>query len=231
MLNSKYSKVLTIILIVAIVAIVGLLIFVGFDWYRAYTTNSDADEFLGQFNEIVKNTQTGENNQVNDISNEVIDPIIDINNTVTQPNGTTGGNTTSGKDIKYKGYTVVGRIEIPKTKVDYPVLAEATPNALKTSICVLHGPGINKVGNTVIIGHNFRNGTFFSNNNKLEKGDKVYLTDMEGKRIAYTITNKYMTDSNDFDYATRDTKGKREISLSTCNNDSSKRIIIWAVEE
>ena len=41
MLNSKYSKVLTIILILAIVVIVGLLIFVGIDWYKAYSTAKD----------------------------------------------------------------------------------------------------------------------------------------------------------------------------------------------
>ena len=29
----------------------------------------------------------------------------------------------------------------------------------------------------------------------------------------------------------RDTAGKKEISLSTCTDDSSKRLIIWAKEE
>lgn len=29
----------------------------------------------------------------------------------------------------------------------------------------------------------------------------------------------------------RNTEGKREISLSTCTDDSSKRTIIWAVAE
>lgn len=34
----------------------------------------------------------------------------------------------------------------------------------------------------------------------------------------------------DFSYATRDTQGKREISLSTCTTDPSKRLVIWARE-
>ena len=29
----------------------------------------------------------------------------------------------------------------------------------------------------------------------------------------------------------RDTAGKREVSLSTCTDDSSKRLIIWAKAE
>ena len=34
----------------------------------------------------------------------------------------------------------------------------------------------------------------------------------------------------DFSYATRDTGGRGEISLSTCTTDASKRLVIWAAE-
>ena len=46
----------------------------------------------------------------------------------------------------------------------------------------------------------------------------------------YVIYKKYQTDSNDFSYATRTTNGKREISVSTCTDDSSARLILWAKE-
>ena len=41
----------------------------------------------------------------------------------------------------------------------------------------------------------------------------------------------YETDPNDSDYMLRDTNGKREISLSTCTDDASARLVIWAVEK
>ena len=88
--------------------------------------------------------------------------------------------------------------------------------------------GLNKPGNTVIIGHNYRNGLFFSNNKKLQNGDKVYIKDETGTTLTYTIYNKYETTPEDTSYMNRDTGGKAEISLSTCNDDSSKRLIIWA---
>ena len=47
----------------------------------------------------------------------------------------------------------------------------------------------------------------------------------------YTVYKKYETTAQDFNYATRDVNGRREISLSTCTDDSSKRLIIWAAEE
>ena len=62
MLNSKYSKVLTIILIIAIVIIVGLLVFIGIDWYKAYTVGKDTQNSLDQFNSYIENNQNNDNN-------------------------------------------------------------------------------------------------------------------------------------------------------------------------
>ena len=39
------------------------------------------------------------------------------------------------------------------------------------------------------------------------------------------------TGSSEFDYATRDTAGKREISLTTCTNDVQARLVVWAKED
>ena len=41
----------------------------------------------------------------------------------------------------------------------------------------------------------------------------------------------YQTTSNDAEYMTRDTQGRREISLQTCTDDSKDRLIIWAAEK
>lgn len=233
MLNNKYSKVLTIILVILIIAIVSILIFVGIDWYKAYMTDADAEDFQDQFNDylngVSNNTQTPSNT-------EVVDPIIDPNSIVenTPSNTQTGEENNSNNNsngLTYKGFNVVGRIEIPETDVDYPLLEKVTPASIQVAIGVMYGPGPNQVGNTVLVGHNFRNGTFFSNNKRLENGDKIYITDMQGNRVTYVIYQKYTTDPNDFEYATRDTNGKREITLSTCTDDTSGRLIIWAAEE
>ena len=49
MLNGKYGKLLTIILIIAIIAIIGLLVFIGVDWYKAYTTGAESNDMMEQF--------------------------------------------------------------------------------------------------------------------------------------------------------------------------------------
>lgn len=228
MFNSKYNKLLTSLLVVAIIAILGILIYVGIDWYKAYTTGSDVDDGVDQFDGYINNTIANKpKNEENNIV-DIVEPDINVNNTVTNTNSS-GGSTSSRP--KYKGFYMVGKIEIPKIKLSCPVLETATDSAIEVAVAVLSGPGINEVGNTVIIGHNYRNGTFFSNNKKLEIGDKIYLTDLSGKKVTYTITKKYNTSTDDANYMVRDTKGKREISLSTCTDDSKQRLIIWAEEK
>ena len=232
MLNSKYSKVLTIILIVAIVIIIGLLVFIGIDWYKAYSTGKDTQNSLEQFNSYIENQnnqnndQNIENNTENNIDNIIEEP--NNNNIIEEPNN---NNNNSNTGLTYKGMKVAGIIEIPKTNVKYNVLDDPSAKAMEVAISIIYGPGLNQTGNTVLAGHNYRNGTFFSNNNKLSSGDKIYITDLSGKKVTYTIYKKYKTDPNDFSYATRETNGKREISLTTCTDDSSARIIIWAKED
>ena len=67
-----------------------------------------------------------------------------------------------------------------------------------------------------------------SNNKKLNIGDKIYVTDLDGKRMTYTIYDKFETDDTDTEYMTRDTQGAVEISLTTCTDDSKARLIILA---
>ncbi len=215
--DSRYSKFLTILLIVVIVGIVGLLGYLGFDLIKKFRTQNEAEKFAQQFeNDVKDNDENSENN------NSAENPLDNIESSESS---------TGTKTYKYKGFDVSGTIEIPKTNIKYPVLTKVSKKGLETSVAIQYGVGLNQVGNTVIVGHNYRNGLFFSNNKKLSNGDNIYITDNSGTKIKYVIYNKYETTPEDTDYMLRDTAGKKEISLSTCTDDSSKRLIIWAKEE
>ncbi len=254
MFNNKYSKLLTIILIIVIIIIVGLLGYFAYDIYKKNEYDIDSKEAASRFEEelnrilnkttgtIIDDTNPSENIQANTIIDNPggidVNAVLD-NNTVDNNNTNNGGNSgdssNNGVITKTKeGYDVIGLIEIPKTNIKYPIIKQedVSINSLNVAICNLYGE-LNKVGgNAVLVGHNFRNGTFFSNNSKLVKGDKIYITDSTGKKVTYIVTKKYETSSGNFDYATRQVaEGKREISLSTCTNDSKKRLIIWAEDE
>lgn len=221
MFNNKYSNVLTVLLIIVIVAILGLIAFLGYDMYRKYYIDKDAEDFMKQYEEQMKNNVIS-NNTVGEATNTVIDPGNDTQ--------TTNNPSSSKKKVTYKGFGVLGTIEIPKSSIKYPVLDKVTIKSLEASVAYYYGPGLNEVGNTTISGHNYRNGAFFGKNKKLANGDIIYITDNSGKKVTYTIYNIYTTTSDDGDYLTRDTNGKREISLTTCTDDSKGRLIIWAKE-
>ena len=230
--NSKYGNLLTIILVIAIIAIIGILVIIGYRIYKAYYIETGAMHAATEFESSV--------NQGNNVN---LDNTI-INNNVTQGNATITGITGivdnfenavssgSNKTTKYKGFTVVGTIQIPGINLKYPILEQNTKKSLETSVVLMYSSnGLNEIGNSVVIGHNYRNGTMFSNVKKLEKGDIIYITDTFGRKVKYTIYNIYRTSGTDSEYITRNTNGKREISLSTCTDDSKARTIVLAKED
>ena len=150
-------------------------------------------------------------------------------NELQQSSGNQSGNS-GRKKAYYQEFVMLGYITIPKTNVKLPILEETTPKALETSVAVLHpsNPKLNEPGNTVIIGHNYRNGKLFSNNKKLSVGDKVLIKDTTGRELTYVIYQKFETEPTDASFYNRNTNGVPEITLSTCTDDSQKRIIIFA---
>ncbi len=210
MFESKYSGFLTALLIIIIVGIIGVLGFLGFTFLRKYNTDKAASDAVDAFIEDVSDKD--------DVEIADADSIDDVSETPISSSGTR----------KLNGYNIMGTIEIPTTKVKYPILEKVTKTSIETAVAILYGPGPNKEGNTVIVGHNYRNGQFFSNNKRLSNGDKIYITDTEGKKLAYTIYNKFETTAEDTTFYTRNTNGAREITLSTCTDDSKRRIIIFA---
>lgn len=231
MSTSKYSTVLTIILVVLVVAIligIGILL-----WNKVLKPRKDTKDKLEAIEEF--DIKIGK-------ANEEIESNPDNSNYISQDNpedstnpGGNGGNgqVSVRKKPTYKGYVMLGYITIPKTRVKEPILDTVTPDALNTAVAVLYpsNPQLNEPGNIVIIGHNYRNGTFFSNNKNLAVGDILKIKDNSGRELTYTIYKKFQTSENDTSFYNRDTGGIPEVTLSTCTDDVKARIIIQAKAE
>ena len=216
MFESKYSKVLTVILVIVIIAVLGLLGFLAYNYYQNYVISRDTSAFVDDFQGEVADGQANDNS-TNTTDENPFNQLQDSN--------TSSGSTTQKT---YKGFGVLGTMEIPATDFEYPILEKVTKKSIETSVAFQWGAGINQVGNSVIIGHNYRNGLFFSNNKKLQIGDKIYIEDNSGTEMTYTIYDKFETSDSDTSFYQRDTGGKPEVTLSTCTDDSSARLIILA---
>ena len=125
-----------------------------------------------------------------------------------------------------KSYNYIGRIVIPKIGVDYAILDHWSDELLKVSICKFHGANPNEVGNLCLVGHNWRNKRFFSKVPTLEIGDIVKITDLNEKTIDYEVYDIHIVEPNNTDDTTQKTNGRKEVTLITCTDDSSQRVIV-----
>lgn len=216
-----------------------LIVLVSFYIYAAYDREKSeavSQEILANAN-IPEEDKTEVNSDIliavlNDTTDDgeeekpvVVPTTNNSNTTVTKP-----------KEKSSAGYTYVvdGKIEIPKIKVDYPILSgetkseQETEALLKMSPLKFHGPEINEIGNYCIVGHNYRNSKFFSKVPTLQNGDIIRITDMSGKVVEYSVYSKYNVVPTDVSCTSQETNGKKEITLITCTNDSKERVIVKA---
>ncbi len=127
-------------------------------------------------------------------------------------------------------FSVIGIIQIDKINVSYPILSEINDELLKISPCKFYGPMPNEPGNLCIAGHNYDNGTFFSDITKLKINDIICIYDSNGIKKDYYIYKKYEVSSSDISCTDQNTSGNCEITLVSCNNINNNRIIIKARE-
>ena len=131
MINSKYNKVLTVVLVIVVIIIFALLGFWGYQTYRKYFQERDIDTALEEFNQTITNST-----RRNEFTGS--DPInfTAIDNGVS--NESTSGGSSNGV-VTYKGFTVMGRMEIPKIDLDLPILERATRTFIRTIYRYLNG--------------------------------------------------------------------------------------------
>ena len=128
-------------------------------------------------------------------------------------------------------YSICGIVNIPKINVTYPIIAETSDALLKVSVCKFWGSEPNQVGNCCIVGHNYRNKRFFSKVPTLEYGDIIEITDLTNKTLQYEIYDIFTVSPEDRSCTSQLTGGRKEITLITCTDDSSARVIVKAKEK
>ena len=256
--RNRYSDFLTVLLVLVIIAILALIGFFGYKAVSKKAIEVGSQNAFDTFQNSVKNkvveNEIVENEVVNEIENEETNETevlnTDMSGLIEQTNTTTNENTqtqTPSEDniVKqyYEGYEVKGSISIPKTGINYVILEKVTPKSLAAAPAILDIVGCDSISGTIkslnvpgtnalILGHNYRNGLFFSNNYKLSIGDQIIITDQTGNTVSYTIYKMYYTDANDASFMERELDPNvREITLQTCNDDSTERLIIWAKDK
>lgn len=137
----------------------------------------------------------------------------------------------TGKNIETENLaenSIFGIIEIPKINIYYPVFSYLSEENLKVSPCKLYGTNLNENTNICIAGHNYNNDMFFSNIDKLQNGDEIYIYNNNGFKYIYKVFGKYEVKENDLSPIYNYNKNEKTLTLITCNNLNNNRIIIKA---
>lgn len=251
------KNILTLLLITVIVIIVGIIGFLAFEIISTQTKEKEAQEITDQFDDLVPTISEEELAELEaaELAEATDQYIEDPGSSAGTENGTgngssTGSSTGSGSGttrrttyrrtsttnaVNINGLYVYGTIRIPATNIKYSIFDNPTTTALDRGVAVLYSAnGLNRPGNTVIAGHNYRNRSFFSRNKTLKNGDEVIIKDVTGVEVTYVIYYSFTTLSTDASFYPRDTGGKREITLSTCTDNGTRtgeRLIIYAREK
>ena len=219
MFDTKYKKILLAVVILLVVIAVGTLIYFIVDFNKVSNNNGEAADAVREAEGgVVK-----KKNKTNEVEGETATLNLQSQDIYSDQNDDSQGMR------MYKGFPMAGTLKIPKINVELPILADSSAKALEVSVTLQPlSAGLNKVGNTTISGHNYKDGSFLSNAKNLSLNDKIYITDTEGNKVAYTIYDKFETTPEDTSFYTRNTNGAKEITLSTCTDNAKMRIIIFA---
>lgn len=128
----------------------------------------------------------------------------------------------------WKGYEVIGKIEIPKLSLEKYILSQTNNETLKVAVTKVVGPKVNEIGNFCIAGHNYTQ--TFGKLKELAKGDIIFLTDTYDRRKMYQIYDITKVSPTDLSCLSQETNGEREVTLITCTLGAIKRQIVKAIE-
>lgn len=130
-------------------------------------------------------------------------------------------------------YTTDSIVNIPSLGIKYPVLKTDEAHmdeVLEISIVKFWGCSPNEVGNYVIVGHNYKNKKMFGKLSGIKNGDVVEITDLTGRTLKYSVYDKYKVSPQDTSCTTQKTNGNKEITLITCSNYGTQRLVVKARE-
>lgn len=127
------------------------------------------------------------------------------------------------------GYKVLGKIVIKDLNIDQYILDSTESKALQKGVGKIdNGASINNYGNFCLAGHN--NEKIFQNLNKLKVDDEFVLVDKKMEETIYKVTSIFEVEPDNLECLLQD-ESKIEVTLITCQEGATKRLVIRAQEK
>ena len=134
----------------------------------------------------------------------------------------------SASGISYSNYTILGKLEIPTVGISAIILKEHTYAAMNLGVIKTYGVDLNERGGFVLSGHNFRGrSSFLYSVKNLKNGNKIYITDTQGRKLAYEVysVQRYVSPTDTSYYSETE---DYHVTIVTCENGGKSRIVVKA---
>lgn len=122
--------------------------------------------------------------------------------------------------VEIEGYDYVGCISIPKLELELPVMSQWDYERLRIAPCRQFGSS--RTDDLVIAAHNYKN--HFGSISKLEAGDIVRFTDMDGIENCYKVVLIDVLDSAEVETVRN---SNYDLVLYTCTYGGQMRVTVF----
>lgn len=226
-LNRKKRRLYKNIFIISIIVIILLILCYIYGEYQRNKKESVSKRILKEISfGYATDTMTQEEVLVIGLDSETEDIQMQTSN-IQQLNLTEGNKYAVYITENGIQYSVDSILKIPTLDIVYPVLTETSEELLKISITKFWGGEPNTVGNYCVAGHNYSgSGKMFGKLSKIQMGDIVELQDASGRILQYAVYNKFIVEPDDVSATSQLTNGKKEITLITCANSGTQRLVV-----
>jgi len=230
--KKKIYKFLFLLSIFSIIWLCSVYIYAEYDRNKDESISGDILSFL-EIDDDETTVSSYENALVVKITQDIVE---EIENTEIAEDTKQSFQTATATSIytapNGKKYETIGIVKIPKINITYPILSKTTDALMKVAPCKFHGSSPNEVGNLCIIAHNYRRkGVFFSDVENLVIGDVIEIQDLSQRTLEYEVYDIHIVETDNVSDTTQKTKGRKEVTLITCTDDSKQRLIVRCKEK
>lgn len=213
--KSKSTIILQILLLFSISVFIGMLLF---DFHSSKVMDSSLSQVVNELDKKIEENQR--------IAEDVTNEDKTINEAQDEPQSIVSVNKPINSSIRIGNSTVFGKIKIEKIEIEYPIIEYINDDSLWKSICKISNNSINGTGNLCLAGHNMRNMTMFAKIKNLKVGDNVEITNIYGNKYIYKVYESFYVDPSEVEVLKNTSESI--VTMITCNNTSSKRLIVRA---
>lgn len=123
-------------------------------------------------------------------------------------------------EVEIDGNLYIGYISIPALNMELPIMSNWSYAQLRIAPCRYNGSIRGE--DLVLMAHNYK--SHFGPISRLELGDEVFFTDMDGKTASYAVVGKDILDPSAVEVMTA---GEYDLTLFTCTYGGASRVTVY----